>query len=163
MKKRLLTAALAIAMSLGSLRAFATAEKITINGNDVDIPEDMGMICEKDDRTFVPVRFITEYLGCTVKYDNTNSTVQTEDGKTSNLQSTVTITEAKTNKSFFFVIGDKDVFVITPDNASFISMDTKTFLGDDDRTYVPIRFFAEAMNYNVDWDEETQTVSLNAK
>ena len=42
-------------------------------------------------------------------------------------------------------------------------MDTKTFLGDDDRTYVPIRFFAEAMNYNVDWDEETQTVSLNAK
>ena len=163
MKKRLLTAALAIAMSLGSLSAFATAEKITINGNDVDIPEDMGMICEKDDRTFVPVRFITEYLGCTVKYDNTNSTVQTEDGKTSNLQSTVTITEAKTNKSFFFVIGDKDVFVITPDNASFISMDTKTFLGDDDRTYVPIRFFAEAMNYNVDWDEETLTVSLNAK
>lgn len=163
MKKRLLTAALAIAMSLGSLSAFATAEKITINGNGVDIPEDMGMICEKDDRTFVPVRFITEYLGCTVKYDNTNSTVQTEDGKTSNFQSTVTITEAKTNKSFFFVIGDKDVFVITPDNASFISMDTKTFLGDDDRTYVPIRFFAEAMNYNVDWDEETQTVSLNAK
>ena len=163
MKKRLLTAALAIAMSLGSLSAFATAEKITINDEAVEIPADMGTIREKDDRTFVPVRFITEYLGCTVKYDNTNNNVQTEDGKTSNLQSTVTITESKTNKSFFFVIGDKDVFVIAPDDVSVISMDTKTFLGDDDRTYVPIRFFAEAMNYNVDWDEETQTVSLSTK
>ncbi len=163
MKKRLLTAALAIAMSLGSLSVFATAEKITINNEAVEIPADMGTIREKDDRTFVPIRFITEYLGCTVKYDNTNSTVQTGDGKTSNLQSTVTITESKTNKSFFFVVGDKEVFVIAPDDVSVISMDTKTFLGDDDRTYVPIRFFAEAMNYNVGWNEETQTVSLNTK
>lgn len=38
-------------------------------------------------------------------------------------------------------------------------MDVAPFLKDS-RTFVPIRFVAEGMGYNVDWDELTKTVSI---
>ena len=40
-----------------------------------------------------------------------------------------------------------------------LNMDVAPFL-QDSRTYVPIRFVAEGLGYNVDWDEETKTVTI---
>ena len=41
-------------------------------------------------------------------------------------------------------------------------MDTAAFIDEEEgRTYVPVRFLAEAMGYTVGWDEATQTVSLD--
>ena len=40
-------------------------------------------------------------------------------------------------------------------------MDTKAYIDDaESRFYLPIRFLAEAIGYNVGWDEATETVSL---
>jgi len=42
-----------------------------------------------------------------------------------------------------------------------IKMDTVPILNKQEgRTYVPIRFIAEAMEYQVGWDEVTETVTL---
>ena len=57
-----------------SQAAFAAAQSIVINGNVAEIPAEMGEIIEQDDRTFVPIRFVSESMNKTVKYDeNTNA------------------------------------------------------------------------------------------
>ena len=52
-------------------------------------------------------------------------------------------------------IGSKNVEV----DGVELQMDTKPFLKDS-RTFVPIRFVAEGMGLNVDWDKDTQEVTI---
>lgn len=160
MKKRIIAAASAIILSLGSISAFATAEKITIDGNTVDIPADMGIIREVNDRTFVPLRFVSQYLGCQVNYNETEYTTETEYGKTTTVTRNVTFTDMSTNTSYYFTIGDDKIFVLDGTEAKLAPLGEATFLGDDDRTYIPVRAFGELLGYTVDWDEVNQTVSL---
>ena len=132
-----------------AISGFATAKQITINGIVVDIPDDMGSIREKDDRTFVPIRFISEYLGCAVNYGE--------------LQETATITDG--NHVSYLAQRDSEMLYILPNTgmAQRIRMDTQVFIDDSEgRMYIPIRFFAQALGYTVDWDETTETVSLTA-
>lgn len=161
-KKKLLMITMAASMLLLSVSAFAAAERIVMNGNEVEIPTEMGQIREIDDRTFVPIRFIMEYLNCTVNYQETNYVTEREGVKTEEVRSTVTMTSLDTGISYFLTIGDNKLFILTASDAQIIQMDTNAFLGDDDRTYVPIRFLAEAIGYTVGWDEASQTVSLDA-
>ena len=91
-KKKLLMITIAASMLLSSVSAFAAAERIVMNGNEVEIPTEMGQIREIDDRTFVPIRFIMEYLNCTVNYQETNYVTEREGVKTEEVRSTVTMT-----------------------------------------------------------------------
>lgn len=52
-------------------------------------------------------------------------------------------------------IGSKDANI----NGVNCRMDTEPFLKDS-RTFVPIRFVAEGMGLNVDWDKDTQEVTI---
>lgn len=145
--KRFLLMTLICVMLISSLSAFAVAENITINGTTLTIPEGMGTVCEKDDRTFVPVRFVVEYLNCVINYQE--------------LQQSVTITNTASGKAFFLMANDDKLVTFFEDSAVVTVMDTKVFINDDEgRMYVPVRFLAEALGYTVDWDETTQTVSL---
>lgn len=156
--KKFISLAIVCCILLCSFSAFATAESIIINGETVSIPADMGRIREMDDRTFVPIRFVVEYLGCVVNYQET---VYTEDG-VDTLRRTATITDPSTGISYFVTAGDNKFFTLTMTGASVITMDTNAFIDDDEgRMYIPVRFLAEALGYTVDWDEETQTVILN--
>lgn len=57
-----------------SQAAFAAAQSIVINGNVAEIPAEMGEIIEQDDELSVPIRFVSESMNKTVKYDeNTNA------------------------------------------------------------------------------------------
>lgn len=156
MKKRIMAAVLGCIIAMSGISAFAAAEKIVINGVVAEIPEEMGSIKEKDERTFVPVRFVSEQLGCTVKYN----AIKMND----ELQENVTITD-KENISYLMTRGEDLLFVIPPTgNGSVIRMDAAMFIDEtEDRTYIPIRFFAQALGYEVGWDEDTQTVSLTKK
>ncbi len=149
--KKLVLMTVICCMLLCSLTAFAAAENIIIDGESVTIPADMGKICEVDDRTFVPVRFLTEYLGCVVNYQEA--------------QQSATITNAAKSTSYFLMAGDDKLFVLpTSGSAPIIKMDTKVFINNEEsRMYVPIRFLAEAMDYEVGWDEATQTVTLTSQ
>ena len=155
--KKIISLTIVACILLCSLSVFAVAEKIVINGEVINIPSDMGTVCEKDDRTFVPIRFVSEYLGCTVNYQETT---HTSDSK-SEVKATATITNADKSLSYFVTVGDNLLYTIGS-SINIIEMDTKVFVNNDEgRMYVPVRFFAEALGYTVGWDEATQTVTLD--
>ena len=155
--KKLVSLLILCCVLISSFSAFAVAENIIINGQTVTIPADMGRVREVDNRTFVPLRFVTEYLGCVVNYQETHY------GTEGDTKRTATITDMKTNISYFVTVGDNKLFVLTNTGAKIIKMDTKVFIDDEEgRMYIPLRFLAEALNYTVTWDAATQTVGLSA-
>ncbi len=151
--KHLLSLLLVILISVSGMTAFAAAETIIINGTSAEIPPEMGTIQEKDDRTFVPVRFVMEYLGCKVDYiDGTQTAVISSDSSTYLIQE-----------------GNATLFILPNQYTETTEkqMDTSAFIEttildgvEYGRMYVPIRFLAEAIGYTVGWDEATQTVTL---
>ncbi len=150
MKKILLMTIVCCMLFSGSMTAYATAENIIIDGVNVIIPADMGKVCTKDDRTFVPVRFVTEYLGCNVSYQG--------------VQQSATITNLESGTSYFIMAGDDKIYVLpSVGSAPIIMMDTTSFINyDEGRMYIPVRFLAEALGYTVDRDGTTQTVVLTS-
>ena len=146
-----LLAALCITLC-GTMPAFAVAQSIVLNGVPSEIPSDMGEIIEQDDRTFVPIRFVSENMGKTVKYDEKINAAIILDKSDMYI-----IQEGAMN---IFKISDMGETVTTP-------MDTNTFVKQYDeagggRMYVPIRFVSEAFGYTVGWDDATQTVTIDA-
>lgn len=149
MNFRFLTAGIvSVIIALSSVSALAAAEKIVIDGVVAEIPEKMGSIKERDERTFVPIRFVMEHLGCKVEYLEADRTA--------------VITGA--DCTYIIQEGNTSLFVV-PDNASDsapVLMDTSPYIEEtESRMYIPIRFLAEAIGYVVDWNEELQLVTLN--
>ncbi len=136
--------------------AFAAAQVIEINGAPTQIPAEMGSMKEQDDRTFVPVRFIMENLHCTVEYiEETKTAIITDTSSTYLIQE---------GNPILYVLPDQytETVNIEMDTAAFI--ETVEVDGQEyGRMYVPIRFLADAIGYDVDWNEETQTVTLDAR
>lgn len=95
---------------------------------------------DADGRTQIPVREFCEQLGCNVTWIPDIQKV---------LVSTVTEEESKTNggaggDSFSFIIGERQYTI----NGIEYDMDTEAQIIND-RTYVPLRYLAEALNYYV--------------
>jgi hypothetical protein len=94
----------------------------------------------RSDRTFVPVRFIVESLGASVKWDATSQTV--------------TITSS--NKSIALKIGNKQAFV---NGSTRVNLDAPPEIINN-RTFIPIRFVSEVLGYQVGWNGTNQTVII---
>lgn len=148
--KRLVGIIAAVCMMCSfSQAAFAAAQSIVINGVVQEIPEDMGEIIEQDDRTFVPLRFVSEKMNKTVKYDE-------------NLKGAYVM-----DKSDLYIIQEGKTFISKIENfgnTTITQMDVAAFTKQYDiggRMYIPIRFMAEAFGYVVGWDEATQTVTID--
>lgn len=154
MKKinRILTAALALCMTL-SLTTFASAAATTtstgktpevrVNGYLVNFPDEKPYI-DANKRTLIPVRFVAEQLGATVKWDSTlRAAVISKDG------TTLTIP-----------IGSKDMSVVTGSQKSTVTMDTEAVLINQSRTMVPIRFVATALGAWVSYSSYYSTVQI---
>ncbi len=133
MKKSLVTG-LAILTLLPQVVA-AAAVNMTYNGSPIyaDVPPII-----RNDRTFVPLRFLSETLGYKVGWDNATRTA-TVSGK-----SEIRLTIGKTTA---LVNGEEK------------SLDVAPFI-EKERTMVPIRFVAENMEGNIEWDEQTKTVKM---
>ena len=116
---------------------------LTINSKVADlngdaIENDVAPIIVND-RTMMPIRFIAETLGARVEWDETLRTVTIRDGSR-----TIVI---HIDSDIAYINGE----VNTLDSAAFIR---------DDRTYIPVRFVAEALNCDVDWTEGSRTVTI---
>jgi sugar lactone lactonase YvrE len=100
-----------------------------------------------NDRTMVPVRIITETLGYTVTFNDADRSLQlVKDGVAIELY--VDKTGVKR------IVQGKDASVKETDVAPYIK---------EDRTYVPVRFFAEEIGLDVQWDAATRTAILRSK
>ncbi|TVY08269.1 stalk domain-containing protein [Paenibacillus cremeus] len=98
-------------------------------------------------RTMVPVRAITEALGYKVTYDDANRAVQlSKDGVT---------VELYIDRTGVKRIEQGKV-------AEIKETDAEPYIKED-RTYVPVRFFAEEIGLDVQWNDSARTAILRPK
>lgn len=115
------------------------AKTLEVNGNDMSIKIDNNMVnfpdvkpfIDDNNRTQIPVRAVAEMLDCIVDWN--------DDSKTAVI----------TNKNGDIVRLTIDSDVMTM-NDKPVQMDTAAMIKDN-RTYIPIRFAAEAMGLTVEW------------
>lgn len=91
----------------------------------------------------VPIRALAEAFDAVVTYDNDDRTVTIE----------------YNDKTIVMTI-DEDTYTV---NGEELTMDTEAVINSaDDRTYVPVRFAAEAMGFKVTalYDENSSTASV---
>ena len=101
----------------------------------------------QDGRTFVPIRFLSNALGVP------DERISWEDAT-----KTVTLTSWKHVR---MTIGSKWIATRSADNyvGESYTIDVSPILKENEgRTYLPARYVAEALGYEVGWDEESQTV-----
>lgn len=117
---------------------------ISINGQATNTNLPVFVVNE---RTYVPVRFVSESLGYKVIW----------------LQNTFTVEIRGADKKMWFPVGKAQVnlgagLINTPDGvkASIVRLPGYT----DGFTYVPVRFIAEYMGQKIDWDQATMTVKI---
>ena len=103
--------------------------KLYDNGSEI-LFTDAKPFIDENDRTQIPIRAVSESLGYNVEYDDENKIVTISDGST----------------NIKLIIGDRYITV----NDEAIEMDTSAQLVND-RTYIPIRFVAEALGYTVNY------------
>jgi len=110
--------------------------------NDQKVDMDVSPYVNSEDRTLVPLRFLAYALGVTesgVKWDDKSQTA-TISGNGTNL---------------VFTIGSSNYTV----NGGKKTMDTTPVINDD-RTMLPARYVAEALGYDVLWNDEYETVTV---
>lgn len=112
---------------------------VKVNNKEIQFP-DQNPYINKEQRTMVPVRFISEGLGAEVKWDNATRTV---------------IIKSQ-DKIINLTIGESKALV----NGNSIAFDTKAEIKNG-RTMVPLRFVSEVLGAEVKWDNENRTVEIN--
>ena len=146
--KRIVSIVLSLVLAFSAITAFAGNTEIIINGEKATIAEGMGSIVEKNNRTFVPIRFLLEYFDFQVDWEEKSQAVMGRN---------------QAGESFFMQVGNEKIFYFDANGnkKDLASMDVTPFLNyQESRTYVPLRFIAEAMGYTVGWDGATETVTL---
>lgn len=136
--KKTIIILLIISLTLSFVAAAAEREiKVTIDGKEVLFP-DQKPIAENQ-RTLVPVRFVSEALGANVDWIQQEQKVKIE----------------KDGQLIELILGQKKVKA----GDKTIELDVAA-KGYNQRTMVPLRFISEALGCNVEWVQETYTVVI---
>lgn len=99
----------------------------------------------KDSRTFLPFRALFEELGAEVLYD----------------QETCVVTAIRGDRTITMTLGSNELTITEGEKSSTVTMDVVPYVDVETwRTYVPVRFAAQALDCVVDWEQETYTVSI---
>ena len=115
-----------LALKVGSSRAIRDNIEVAIDEDASVVP------VVKNERTLLPLRFVSESFGCDVEYDEATKGI-TVNGDGINIRLTV-------GKSEYTVNGEKKEFDVPAEI-------------ENDRTLVPLRALAEALGKEVFWDE----------
>jgi len=139
--------AILLALALVPASAFAANTtpakpeiKVEYNAKAIVFPDQKPAIVNS--RTLVPIRPIAESLGFKVDWNPT----------------TRTVTINKESNTVSLVVSQK----IARRNGQMITLDVPAQIMNQ-RTVVPVRFIAEALDYQVNWDAATQTVKITDK
>ncbi len=112
---------------------------ITVDGKEIAV--DVAPYIDENARTMVPVRFVSEALGCVVSWNAGEQRVRI----------------SHTGSAVDLHIGEKTAHI----NGVEKEMDTTAVLKAG-RTMVPLRFLAETFGLNVNWKEEQRTVAIKS-
>ncbi|WP_126428968.1 copper amine oxidase N-terminal domain-containing protein [Brevibacillus marinus] len=113
--------------------------RVQVDGKLIAFPDAQPYLDPVTNRTMVPVRFVSEALGATVGWDPVKKKVRME----------------REGSIAVLVVGQRRVDV---DDLTF-RMDANAVIRDG-RTFVPLRFVAEALNQEVNWNEEEKLVTI---
>ncbi|TYQ15031.1 UNVERIFIED_CONTAM: copper amine oxidase-like protein [Acetivibrio alkalicellulosi] len=120
--------------------SFATNDiTVLVNGEKVEFDRQPYI---KDGRTMVPIRFISERMGCEVIWQGLSQSVFIRKGET----------------LIILQIGSTKVFL----NDETMEIDVAPEI-QIDRTMVPLRFISETLGANVGWNGSTRTVTINTE
>ena len=135
-------AALAATLAVPALAAENTAGiAVQLDGQNVAFTDAAPVA--KSGRTFLPFRAVFEAMGVQV----------TSEGKE--------ITAVRGDTTLHMTIGSSTATLTQGDKTSTISMDVAPYVDSATwRTYVPVRFAAQALGCAVGWDQAAQTVIL---
>lgn len=97
-----------------------------------------------NNRTMVPLRFISEALGATVDWNGENQSISLK----------------KSNKEIGMQIGNNLMKVNTNGDVKESFLDSPPIVNKDNRTLVPVRAIAEAFGIEVQWDGKTNSVFI---
>lgn len=122
-----------------AVTAFEKPFKITINVDGRAVSFDVAPYINSENRTMVPVRFVSETLGATVGWNNAAQMVTVEN-------------EPDVIK---MIINDDRVLV----NGEPYTMDTAATIKNN-RTMVPLRFISEYLGAEVKWDEVNHIINI---
>lgn len=142
--KRYFILFLSLVLLLSTVNVFAVRHKerdIPLNGiivNDHIVYSDVYPYI-KNNRTYVPIRFIAEELGYDVKWDGASKKVTMTNG----------------NTKVELTIGSKKMKV----NGKTLALDAPAEIKDD-RTFVPLRAIAESFGEKVDYSKDYKAVYI---
>ena len=122
----------------GTAMAATTSVRLFVDGTEVQFP-DQKPIINSDNRTLVPVRFVSEALGAEVEW----------------LALTRTVKINCNDKTILLEVGLKQAVIGT----SIVTLDTKAEIVGN-RTMVPLRFVSECLDAEVEWDGAEQAVYI---
>lgn len=112
---------------------------MTVNGTEKPIDAEGSAPVIINDRTLLPIRAVIEEMGGEVKWDG----------------DTQTATLNYNEEEIRLVIDSLTAYL----NDTARTLDTAPTIIND-RTMLPIRFIAESLKFDVDWTQETQTVTI---
>ncbi len=93
-------------------------------------------------RTMLPIRFVAEALGAKVSWDESLKLVKIE----------------RDDVVIELTVDSNTAYI----NGAAVELDSPAFI-ENSRTYCPVRFVSEALNANVDWNDETKQVIITKK
>lgn len=142
--KRILTLLLAVMILTTLPMNYATAEEtlditVTLDGELIDFPDAMPYIFK--DRTLVPIRFVSEAMGAEVSWNGDDKEVNIVKGRDT------IVTHILSSRATL--------------NGVLYTFDVPAMIKNN-RTFVPLRFIAEMLNCDVEWDEGTYTVTITS-
>ncbi|MDO5301205.1 MAG: copper amine oxidase N-terminal domain-containing protein [Tissierellia bacterium] len=139
MKKQILALVLGASLIPGAALAQGEGPLVYLRGRDVRGITSKNPVIIREDRTFLPVRLVGEELGFTVDWNQEKQQVHMN----------------KDSRSLVMTIGQGKYVLEGKEE----EMDVAPFL-QEDRTYVPLRFVAEALDAPLLWDGENAIVMV---
>ena len=119
----------------------AAASEVTLRLDGSEVSCDVAPVIAQD-RVLVPVRALFEAAGATVDWDGA--------------QNRVCVSYRDTDVTL--IVGKKTAQV----NGREESMDVPAAILPGNRTFIPVRFVAQALGFLVDWDPDSRTVILDS-
>lgn len=145
MKKRFLslacTLALLLSLTLPAAAADSSGIQVQLNGQNLTFTD--AAPTAKDGRTYLPFRVVCEALGAKVDHDS----------------ATGAVTAVRDGKTLTMTLGSTAATVEENGVTSTLVMDAAPY-AENNRTFVPIRFAAQAFGCAVGWDGAKRTAVL---
>lgn len=142
--KRFLSRVCAAVLALALVSAPAqAAEPVRVELDDAPLTFTDAVPLTREGRTYLPFRAIFEAMGAEVGWDAAARTVSAVRG----------------GRTVELTLGETDVVISEDGKTTVLATDAAPF-AQNSRTYVPVRFAAQAFDAVVGWDAATRTVQI---